>query len=136
VAGVSLTVRRGEILTVVGENGSGKSTLTRLLAGVFLTDLVLTGVESGSADRASDFRADARFLLLDLVGSATPPDRFGGLPGQVRVLSAVCPDRPDLAAVLVRPDGYIAWAADGPVAPTVPGPVCRRWFGDDMAAER
>ncbi|MFE9601479.1 ATP-binding cassette domain-containing protein [Streptomyces hokutonensis] len=38
VAGVSLTLRRGEILAVVGENGSGKSTLTRLLAGIFLAD--------------------------------------------------------------------------------------------------
>lgn len=38
VAGVSLTVRRGEILAVVGENGSGKSTLTRLLTAIFLTD--------------------------------------------------------------------------------------------------
>jgi ATP-binding cassette subfamily B protein len=38
VAGVSLTVRRGEILAVVGENGSGKSTLTRLLTAIFLTE--------------------------------------------------------------------------------------------------
>lgn len=38
VAGVSLTVRRGQILAVVGENGSGKSTLTRLLTAIFLTD--------------------------------------------------------------------------------------------------
>ncbi|MGW0585538.1 ATP-binding cassette domain-containing protein, partial [Streptomyces sp. NPDC002920] len=38
VDGVSLTVRRGEILALVGENGSGKSTLSRLLAGIFLAD--------------------------------------------------------------------------------------------------
>ncbi|MEW2494318.1 ABC transporter ATP-binding protein [Streptomyces nodosus] len=38
VAGVSLTLRRGKILAVVGENGSGKSTLTRLITGILLAD--------------------------------------------------------------------------------------------------
>ncbi|HZX39984.1 MAG TPA: ATP-binding cassette domain-containing protein [Streptomyces sp.] len=36
VAGVSLTLRRGQILAIVGANGSGKSTLTRLLTGINL----------------------------------------------------------------------------------------------------
>ncbi|MFD9217314.1 ATP-binding cassette domain-containing protein [Streptomyces sp. NPDC059544] len=38
VDGVSLTLRRGEILAIVGVNGSGKSTLTRLLTGINLPD--------------------------------------------------------------------------------------------------
>lgn len=33
---ISLTVRRGETLAIVGVNGSGKSTLTRLLMGLYL----------------------------------------------------------------------------------------------------
>lgn len=38
VDGVSLTLRRGEIVAIVGENGSGKSTLTRLVTGILLPD--------------------------------------------------------------------------------------------------
>ncbi|MER8231845.1 ABC transporter ATP-binding protein, partial [Streptomyces sp. NPDC094049] len=35
LAGVSVTVRRGETLAIVGANGSGKSTLAKLLAGLY-----------------------------------------------------------------------------------------------------
>ncbi|MGV9273652.1 ATP-binding cassette domain-containing protein [Streptomyces griseosporeus] len=38
VDGVSLTLRRGQILALVGTNGSGKTTLTRLIAGILLAD--------------------------------------------------------------------------------------------------
>ncbi|MFD3514892.1 ABC transporter ATP-binding protein [Streptomyces sp. NPDC058657] len=38
VAGVSLALRRGEILAIVGENGSGKSTLAKLITGILLAD--------------------------------------------------------------------------------------------------
>ena len=34
----SLTVEKGEILSVLGENGSGKTTLMNMLAGIYFPD--------------------------------------------------------------------------------------------------
>lgn len=35
---VSLGVRRGEILALLGENGSGKTTLMNMIAGIYFPD--------------------------------------------------------------------------------------------------
>ncbi|MFG1857592.1 ABC transporter ATP-binding protein [Actinomadura geliboluensis] len=56
VAGVDLTLRRGEMVAVVGENGSGKSTLIRLLTGLLLPDggrVLWDGVDLADADPQS-----------------------------------------------------------------------------------
>ena len=35
---VSMTVNRGEILSVLGENGSGKTTLMNMISGIYFPD--------------------------------------------------------------------------------------------------
>lgn len=35
---ISLTIRKGEILSVLGENGSGKTTLMNMIAGIYHPD--------------------------------------------------------------------------------------------------
>ncbi|WP_397359668.1 ATP-binding cassette domain-containing protein, partial [Oscillibacter sp.] len=36
--GVDLELRRGEILSLLGENGSGKTTLMNMLSGIYFPD--------------------------------------------------------------------------------------------------
>ncbi|MFJ4124306.1 ABC transporter ATP-binding protein [[Kitasatospora] papulosa] len=62
VAGVSLTLRRGEILAVVGENGSGKSTLAKLITGILLADkgrVLWDGTDLADADPEAVWRRTA-----------------------------------------------------------------------------
>ncbi|MFF4859934.1 ATP-binding cassette domain-containing protein [Streptomyces rubiginosohelvolus] len=59
VDGVSLTLKRGQILAIVGANGSGKSTLTRLLTGIYLPDKGRTtwnGTDLADVDPADVWR--------------------------------------------------------------------------------
>ena len=56
VRDVTLTLRRGETLAIVGENGSGKSTLVRLITGLYWPDsgeVTVSGVSTRVADAVS-----------------------------------------------------------------------------------
>jgi ATP-binding cassette subfamily B protein/ATP-binding cassette subfamily C protein len=56
IRGVSLTIRQGQHIAVVGENGAGKSTLIRILAGLYRPDsgkVLLDGVDLAAVDVTS-----------------------------------------------------------------------------------
>jgi 2-polyprenyl-6-methoxyphenol hydroxylase-like FAD-dependent oxidoreductase len=90
------------------------------LAGRFVPDLKL------GTTRLAELLADGRGVLLDLADN--PVLREGSAPwsDRVQVVTAQCPDMPDLQAVLVRPDGYAAWAAPSNEPVTT---ALTRWFG-------
>ncbi len=65
VAGVSLQVRKGEVVALVGNNGAGKSTIIHMSSGVYPPDSGSV-VVSGRAVRMRSAR-DARDLGIELV---------------------------------------------------------------------
>ncbi len=70
LAGVSLTLQRGECLGLVGHNGAGKSTLMNVLAGVLTPDagrIVIDGDDlTGRFDAAAAHRAGVRCVFQEL----------------------------------------------------------------------
>jgi oligopeptide/dipeptide ABC transporter ATP-binding protein len=86
VDGVSLTVRRGQTLGLVGETGSGKSTLARCIAGLIPATsgrVVFDGHEISSLSRRAmqPFRREIQMIFQDPYGSLNPRRRVGSIIG-------------------------------------------------------
>ncbi|WP_407781043.1 FAD-dependent monooxygenase [Actinophytocola sp.] len=94
------------------------------LSGRLMPDLAL-----GGGTRVAELLRRARPLLLDLGGAP------GGAAGWAdRVDTVTTTARSSLAAALVRPDGYVAWASDGGTAGLAD--ALRTWFGEPQSRSR
>jgi oligopeptide transport system ATP-binding protein len=86
VDGVSLVVRRGQTLGLVGETGCGKSTLARCIAGLFP---VTSGkirfegrdITNLSRRQMQPFRREIQMIFQDPYGSLNPRRRVGSIIG-------------------------------------------------------
>jgi 2-polyprenyl-6-methoxyphenol hydroxylase-like FAD-dependent oxidoreductase len=76
--------------------------------------------------RIAELLHDARPVLLDLSGGGLTANAKAWTD-RVDVVTGSVADSP-LAGLLIRPDGYAAWAADSPEAPGLPAAL-QRWFG-------
>ena len=86
VDGVSLTVRRGETLGLVGETGCGKSTLARCMTRLLpLTSgqVIIDGTDVSrlSARRIRPLRREMQMVFQDPFGSLNPRRRVGSIIG-------------------------------------------------------
>jgi cobalt/nickel transport system ATP-binding protein len=87
LSGVSLTVREGERVAIVGANGSGKSTLLHLAAGLFFPssgvvrafDRALTPEALDGSDFGSAFRQRVGFLFQNSAAQLFCPTVFDEL---------------------------------------------------------
>ena len=57
-SGISMDVRRGERICIVGDNGTGKTTLLRILMGD------LTGMSATLLDRSADYMAQIKTMEI------------------------------------------------------------------------
>ena len=85
---VSLTVKKGEILSILGENGSGKTTLMNMLSGIYFPDdgeIYVNGKEVTIASPKDSFALGIgmihqHFKLVDVLTAAE--NIILGLPGK------------------------------------------------------
>ncbi len=84
-------------------------------------------LELADGSRLADHLHGGRALLLDLADAPELRARAAGYAGRVDIVTARCPSRPELAAVLVRPDGFTAWATDAGASGLAE--ALEEWFG-------
>ncbi len=93
-----------------GSTAQGRATSCR--ASTLLTGRSTPDLELADGSRLADHLHGGRALLLDLTDDPELRALAAGYAGRVDTLTVGCPSHPELAAVLVRPDGCTAWAAD------------------------
>ena len=112
VDGVSIAIRRGEVIGLVGESGSGKSTLARTIIGLapLTSGTVILEGKHLSADRSDDLaaaRRDLQMVFQDPFASLNPRlTIFTALAEPLRV-HKICPPAaiPGRVAELMRQVG-------------------------------
>jgi 2-polyprenyl-6-methoxyphenol hydroxylase-like FAD-dependent oxidoreductase len=78
--------------------------------------------------RLGELLRDARGLLVEFT-TRDLEALCRGREDRLRYVAARADDEKGLAAFLVRPDGFVAWAADTAADPPAVEPFVRRWFG-------
>ncbi|MFH8480828.1 FAD-dependent monooxygenase [Streptomyces sp. NPDC018055] len=96
------------------------------LDGLFAPDLVLEGGQGSG--RLAELLHTGRGVLLDLTEGGTPAKAARPWGHRIDVVRARCPAGAPAAALLVRPDGHVAWAADDGTERGLRDALAR-WFG-------
>jgi 2-polyprenyl-6-methoxyphenol hydroxylase-like FAD-dependent oxidoreductase len=84
--------------------------------------------------RLGELLSDGHGLLLDLDQRSPLHALAGRWSGRISYVASDARDRLGLSAVLVRPDGVVAWAADTVPDAEEAAQAAARWFGEPDAA--
>lgn len=106
------------------------------LVGRFVPDFVVS--TSTATHRIAELMRSGRPLLLDLSQDAAPAEMAAAWSDRVDALR-VNALSPPARALLIRPDGYVAWATDGSIAPhnhTGLDQALTTWFGPAVHTTR
>ena len=80
--------------------------------------------------RAGALMRDGKGLLVDFTSSPSLRDLTQRWPARIGYGAGTAQDEMGLQAVLVRPDGIVAWASDTVPDEAALGRAATRWFGD------
>ena len=82
--------------------------------------------------RVGDLLRDGRGLLLDFTANKSLEAVCSRRQDRLRYVASHAKDQKGLAALLIRPDGFVAWATDGELDIAAVEQSARRWFGADL----
>ena len=72
---------------------------------------------------------DGKGILLDFVGSTSLKNLVREYAGRIKYVSGPAKEQLGLSAVLIRPDGVVAWACEGKPDTDSAAGAASRWFG-------
>jgi hypothetical protein len=134
-----------EVISELSRTVTGTTFFAKKISGVWQRydlpgDHPLVGrsapdLELSDGSRLADHLHAGHALLLDLADDPKLRARAEGYGDRVDVRTVACPGRPELAGLLVRPDGFVAWAADGDdEGGDALGQALELWFGASVGA--
>jgi hypothetical protein len=85
--------------------------------------------EFTNGTRLGELLRNGRGVLVDFEGSPSLQALAGRWSDRITYVASDAKDRVGLSAVLVRPDGFVAWAAEGAPDCEKAAQAASRWFG-------
>ncbi|WP_353719928.1 FAD-dependent monooxygenase [Dyadobacter sp. 676] len=101
-----------------------------------LTGRSVPDFEFQDGKRIGEFMHDGRAILLDFDGNTSLRTLADEYDGQIGYISANAKDRPATDALLIRPDGIIAWAAGDDAGRDDIEKAADRWFVRSLPARK